>query len=166
MKQQGFTLVELLIAIAILSVISVISYSALSNTLKHQSSQKEHSQNLDQLQKTLLYLARDFSQTFHQEITLEGNNIQLKSVQNDTLLTLNYQFNGGTIIRQDATNPDQKAQLILLTSATQIKVRLLDNTNKWHTEWQYKNGSKEYLIAIEIKFTHPYWGEIKKVVTL
>jgi hypothetical protein len=46
--------------------------------------QKKHSQALIEMQRTLLYLERDFSQVFNQEITLSEQNVQLNSVQNDT----------------------------------------------------------------------------------
>lgn len=164
MKQYGFTLVELLIAIAILSVIGVISYGALNSTLKHQSIQKHHSQNLMQLQRTMLYFDRDFSQVFHGIVALNKKKLQLKSVQNDTLLTLNYQFDDG-IVRQDSTNKNQPVKLTLLKKIKKIKIRLLDNNNKWHTTWKPKNN-KNHLKAIEIKFFHSYWGEIKKVMAI
>ncbi|MDC9715070.1 MAG: type II secretion system protein GspJ [Gammaproteobacteria bacterium] len=165
MKQHGFTLVELLIAIAILSVISLISYNALDSTLKHQSIQKQHTQNLMRLQKTLLYFERDFSQTLHRKITLGTKSIRLSSVQNDTLLDIQYQFSGNTVKREEISNLDKKAELILLEKVKEFKIRLLDNTNKWHTTWKHKNN-KNYLKAIEIKFTHPYWGDIKKIVAI
>ncbi|SMN00339.1 General secretion pathway protein J [uncultured Candidatus Thioglobus sp.] len=165
MKQKGFTLIELLIAIAILSVISLITYNTLSTTLKHQSIQKQHSQDLTQLQKTLLYFERDFSQVFNQEIQLNQTTISLKSIQNDQLLNIQYQFDSNNIQRQDTSNPETSAQLILLTKLSQFKVRVLDNENKWHNTWRHQDN-KNYLKALEIKFTHPYWGEIKKLVAL
>ncbi|CAC9628832.1 hypothetical protein [uncultured Gammaproteobacteria bacterium] len=164
MKQYGFTLVELLIAITILSVIGVISYGALNSTLKHQSVQKRHSQNLIKLQRTLLYFERDFSQVFQGMVTLNKKELQLKSVQNDTLLVINYQFSG-SIIRQDSTNVSKSVNLILLEKIKNSKIRLLDNKNKWHTTWEPENN-KNYLKAIEIKFLHPHLGEIKKVVAI
>ncbi|CAC9433491.1 hypothetical protein [uncultured Gammaproteobacteria bacterium] len=165
MKQHGFTLVELLIAIAILSVISLISYNALDSTLKHQSIQKQHTQNLMQLQKILLYFERDFSQTLHRKIVLNTKSIRLSSVQNDTLLDIQYQFSENTVRREEVSSLDKKAELILLEGVKVFKIRLLDNTNKWHATWKDKNN-KNYLKAIEIKFTHPYWGNIKKIVAI
>ncbi|AYQ56481.1 general secretion pathway protein J [Bathymodiolus thermophilus thioautotrophic gill symbiont] len=165
MKQYGFTLVELLIAITILSVIGVISYGALDGTLKHQTAQKHHSQNLTQLQRISLYLDRDFSQVFQGEVTLSKDKIQLKSVQNDTLLTIDYQFGDNTITRHATSSIGKSAKLIFLKEVKEFKIRLLDNKNKWHTTWKFKNN-KNRLKAIEVKFTHPYWGDIKKVVAI
>ncbi|CAC9436992.1 prepilin-type N-terminal cleavage/methylation domain-containing protein [bacterium endosymbiont of Bathymodiolus sp. 5 South] len=164
MKQKGFTLVEVLIVMAILSIISLICYSALTTTFKHQSIQKKHSQALIEMQRTLLYLERDFSQVFNQEITLSEQNVQLNSVQNDTLLNIHYEF-GSTIKRQDKTDMKKITELVLLKKVSQFKIRALDNQNKWHRTWRYQNN-RNRLKAIEIKFSHPYWGKIKQLLAI
>jgi prepilin-type N-terminal cleavage/methylation domain-containing protein len=165
MKQKGFTLVEILIVMAILSVISLISYSALTTTFKHQSIQKKHSQALNEMQKMLLYLERDFSQVFNQEVTLSATGMQLSSIQNDTLLNIHYEFGANTIKRQDKTDVEKVAELVLLKKVSHLKIRALDNQNRWHRTWQYENN-RNHLKAIEIKFSHPYWGEIKQLLAI
>ncbi|CAC9497928.1 prepilin-type N-terminal cleavage/methylation domain-containing protein [thiotrophic endosymbiont of Bathymodiolus puteoserpentis (Logatchev)] len=165
MKQKGFTLVEVLIVMAILSVISLISYSTLTTTFKHQSVQKKHSQALSEMQKTLLYFERDFSQIFNQEVILNEKGVQLNSIQNDTLLNIHYEFGSNIIKRQDKTDIERIAELVLLKEVSQLKIRVLDNRNKWHEAWQYENN-KNHLKAIEIKFSHPYWGEIKQLLAI
>jgi prepilin-type N-terminal cleavage/methylation domain-containing protein len=165
MRQKGFTLVEVLIVMAILSVISLIAYDTLTTTFKHQSMQKKHSKALNEMQKTLLYFERDFSQVFNQEVILNKKGIELSSVQNDTLLNIHYKFDSNTIKRQDKTNVEKIAELLLLKEITQLKIRVLDNQDKWHGTWKYQDN-KSHLKAIEIKFNHPYWGEIKQLLAI
>ncbi len=165
MKQKGFTLVEVLIVMAILSVIGLIAYNALTTTFKHQSIQKKHSQVLNEMQKTLLYFERDSSQIFHQELTLNKEGLELSSVQNDALLKIRYAFDSNTIKRQDKTDVEKVAELVLLKEIKELKIRVLDNKNKWHKTWQYQDN-KNHLKAIEIKFNHPDWGEIKQLLAI
>jgi hypothetical protein len=80
-------------------------------------------------------------------VILNKKELQLKSVQNDTLRVINYQFSG-SIIRQDSTNVSESVNLILLEKIKNSKIRLLDNKNKWHTTWEPKKNKKRVLYII------------------
>ena len=58
-QRTAFTLIELMVAIAIFSSIASISYYALSASFQSKSVQNRHSSELFQLQKTLNFLERD-----------------------------------------------------------------------------------------------------------
>ncbi len=163
-QQKGFTLIELLITMAIFSVISVISYQALSTSFKNETIQSKHSDALFQLQRTLNYLERDITQTSNQNIVLNNAGISFNSIQNEQLLNIKYRFRSDQLIRIDNTNQEQQPSLSLINNLSRYSFKALDNKGRWQTHWNKKKD--QYLKAVEIKFSHPYWGNITKLVML
>ena len=67
-KQQGFTLLEILIALAIFSVMSMMAYAGLAAILDARASTVPRAQQLGQLQTTLYLLNEDLSQVIKRPI--------------------------------------------------------------------------------------------------
>jgi general secretion pathway protein J len=67
-KQQGFTLLEIVIALAIFSVMSIMAYAGLAAMLDARASSVPRAQQLAQLQTTLYLLNEDLSQVIKRPI--------------------------------------------------------------------------------------------------
>ena len=67
-KQQGFTLLEILIALAIFAVMSMMAYAGLAAILDARASTVPRAQQLAQLQTTLYLLNEDLSQVINRPI--------------------------------------------------------------------------------------------------
>jgi general secretion pathway protein J len=67
-KQQGFTLLEIVIALAIFSVMSMMAYAGLAAILDARASSVPRAQQLAQLQTTLYLLNEDLSQVIKRPI--------------------------------------------------------------------------------------------------
>jgi general secretion pathway protein J len=67
-KQQGFTLLEILIALAIFAVMSMMAYAGLAAVLDARASTVPRAQQLAQLQTTLYLLNEDLSQVIKRPI--------------------------------------------------------------------------------------------------
>ena len=67
-KQQGFTLLEILIALAIFAVMSMMAYAGLAAVLDARASTIPRAQQLAQLQTTLYLLNEDLSQVINRPI--------------------------------------------------------------------------------------------------
>lgn len=61
-KNTGFTLIEILIAIAIFAVLSLAAYQILQGVLRSGEISKEHDENLIEIQRSMLLIERDFVQ--------------------------------------------------------------------------------------------------------
>jgi prepilin-type N-terminal cleavage/methylation domain-containing protein len=164
MKHKGFTLVEILITTIIFAILSTMTYSVINNSLKSEKIQKKHSENLTQLQHTLNFISRDMTQIFTKDFELNEYSFIFNSLQNDELLKLAYSVNEGQLIRKDITDKEASIDLILISEIEKSSIRLLDVKNKWHTQWKKINNNE--LKAIEIKFEHPSWGKIIKLVAI
>ena len=163
-QRKAFTLIELMVTISIFALIASISYFTLSASFKNNEVQNNHSEDLFILQKTLNFLERDITQTSNQNITLDGNGLTLFSLQNDELLVINYSVISNQLFRKDITNPTKPIILELLDKINMPSIRLLDHQNQWQIVWTQNN--KKSVKAIEIKFKHPFWGDLTKLVLL
>ena len=60
---NGFTLIEVLVALAVFGVLSVMAYMALGQTLSNADMLGERMQRLEAIQRTIRYLDSDLMQT-------------------------------------------------------------------------------------------------------
>ena len=58
---KGFTLLEVLVAIAIFAVLSLAAYQVLQGVLRSSEISKEHSESLTELQRAMLIIEQDFT---------------------------------------------------------------------------------------------------------
>lgn len=59
--QQAFTLIEVLVAMAVFAILAVLSYSALNQTLQNSEILGERMDRLQSIQRTMRYLANDLA---------------------------------------------------------------------------------------------------------
>lgn len=76
-KQSGFTLLEVLVTLAIFGLLSMLAYGSLNAVLKGQQATEEHASRLAQLQKTFMWLGRDIEQAVNRPIRDEYGDSQL-----------------------------------------------------------------------------------------
>ena len=163
-QRKSFTLIELLVTMAIFSVITVISYHALSASARNEAVQGIHSKQLFQLQKTLNYFERDITQASNQNISLSDSGLTIDTLQNDQLLTINYTIISNQLFRQDITNNSESKTLALLDNVKKATITILDDQNQWQMKWRKNDNNRAK--AIEIEFSHPYWGTLNKLVMI
>lgn len=163
-KQQGFTLVELIISMLIFAIISLIAYNALQTYSTNQRVAFEHFRKISVLQKTILFVKRDVNQVFNQDISLKNNVLTLLSLQNDKILNIRYLLKDSNLIREYATDVDNITGLMLLENVKKFKLRLLNDQGKWLSE--YKTLSTVQIKALELSFENDYWGKVKQLVMI
>jgi general secretion pathway protein J len=61
-RTRGFTLLEVIVAIAIFAVVSAVAYGGLNTVLNTQSQTREHAERLTRLQRALTVIETDFEQ--------------------------------------------------------------------------------------------------------
>jgi general secretion pathway protein J len=163
-QRKAFTLIELMVTIAIFALIASMSYYSLSASFNNGVVQESHSEELFQLQKTLNFLERDITQTSSQQIVLDQSGLQIVTLQNDQLLAIKYSVNSNQLFRKDITNPSEQRVLGLLDQISSANIKILDQQSRWQSEWN--RGSMGPAKAIEIQLSHPYWGNLIKLVML
>ena len=122
-KSRGFTLLEVLIAIAIFSVISMASFSIFQTVLNSDSISKERTDRINELQRGFLMIERDMLQIARRSVRFNGEAPQEAFLHTDNESFSNSEKGIG-FVRHGWTNPG----LLLPRSDVQsVAYRLNDN---------------------------------------
>ena len=162
---RGFTLVELLIAMAILAVIGVIALSGLSTVLQQQAIAEARAQRWQDIQFAMHVITQDLAQV-HPRAAREETGATWKpsflvgvgeqfavelsrggwanpaGLPRGHVLRVAYDWedNASTLVRfhwpaVDRTLTTPPVRTELLTGVDDVQIRLLDRNGQWHVEW-------------------------------
>lgn len=159
---HGFTLLELLVAVAIFAVLSAMAYGGLRNVIDNSQQTELSMQRLQQVQLAMLKISRDFTQLSPRSIRDEygnSNNYILAGEGGDVFIEFSrggrrnpaellrshlqrvaYKLEENTLSRLhwphlDRTQEMQPHENVLLEDVESASIRFLDNSNEWHNEW-------------------------------
>lgn len=159
---KGFTLIELMIAIAIFAVMSVMAYGGLSQIIDNSTHSQAELERLKSVQRAVLTISRDLRQITQRGIRDEFGNPQPfliadstldylieftrsgrrnpAKLQRSNLLRVAYEFKDEKLIRVfwpqlDRAPGTEFYQTTLLEKVTQVELKYRDELKKWHTEW-------------------------------
>ncbi len=159
---DGFTLLELLVAVAIFAVLSAMAYGGLRNVIDNSQQTEIAMQRLQQVQLAMLKISRDLTQLSPRSIRDEYGNTSnyILAGQGDDifieltrggrrnpaellrshLLRVAYKIEENTLSRLhwphlDRTQEMQPYESVLLEEVESASIRFLDNDNEWHDEW-------------------------------
>lgn len=188
-NQSGFTLLELLVAMVIFSLMSVMAYGGLFNVITGNEVIADQEQRLKELQRTMMFLERDMRQLvarprstgFNQyakafeygldseglvEFTRAGNPNPIAAARS-SLQRVRYDLEEKVLIRRTWALVDhidlEPISMTLLKDVESLELRLLDNKNEWQLNW---NELKETPNAVEITINHKHWGKIKRLISV
>lgn len=160
-RQQGFTLLEVLLAIAITGLIGVGTYQLFSSTLRTQDVVERRSAELEQLQRGLALISRDLQQLVGRsvrnaygdrefalsnrnelyllELTRMGWRNPLQDPRSD-LQRVFYERADDVLYRYyyrvlDRAQDSEPVRQKLLDKIEELEIRFLDERNQWHSLW-------------------------------
>lgn len=189
-SHEGFTLLELLVALAIFSLIAVMAYGGLETVLKQRALTEENAESLAELQKTYLVMQRDIEQAVPRAIRDEFGDRQAPLIgttlfqltrggwnnpanqPRSTLQRVGYSLEDRQLIRyawlvldraQDSTPTRQP----LAADIESMQVRYLDDTGDWQEQWPpLQAGSNplanptDFPRAVEMTLEHARFGTL------
>ena len=160
---KGFTLVELLIAIAILSVIGVMALGGLNQVIDQKFIAQERSDRWREVQLTMRTIYQDLSQIHPRSTREEFGETWQPALQADpraryalelsrggwtnpggfargSVLRVAYDWEENVLVRlhwpvMDRTLSTLPIRTDLLGGVSNIELRFLDNTGEWHQNW-------------------------------
>jgi len=161
MHRNGFTLLEVLIAITITAVIGLGVWQVLSSIVASRDRVDELAEKFDGLQRTILLLERDISQVvnrpardiygdFHPALTSREEGIALMltrqgwrnplGLRRSSLQRVAWEYTGTEIHRRywpqvDQGQEDNSEDLLLLDDVAAFQVEFLDSQGNWRSEW-------------------------------
>jgi general secretion pathway protein J len=166
-RGDGFTLIEVLVAMAVFGVLSVVSYMALGQTLSNADMLGERMQRLEAIQRTIRYLDSDLMQaaprpvrgllgdgyepairsSFGSEYALEvthGGWTNPAGLPRGTLQRSAYRLEDGELIRfhwrvLDRTVNNEPIETVLLDGVESIEFRYLTTDGESSEQWPPTN---------------------------
>lgn len=194
--ERGFTLLELLVAIAILSLVAVGSYQLLFGTIATRDNALARERGLRDLQRAGMLLQRDLVQTVKRPVRDEFGDLQpafLTPRENSMELTrlgwrnpqqqvrselvrVRWQVLDGKLVREywpvlDRARSSQPVQTVLLEGVSDFRVMVRAGGN-WVPAWpplgdgQRKPADQPLPEAVEVSFSLSPWGEVRRVILL
>ncbi len=159
---HGFTLLELLVAVAVFAILSAMAYGGLRNVIDNSMQTEISMQRLQQVQLAMVSISRDFTQLSQRNIRDEygnTNNYILTGEGTDVFIEFSrggrrnpaellrshlqrvaYKIEDNTLSRLhwphlDRTQEMEPYESILLEDVENANIRFLDSNNEWHNEW-------------------------------
>jgi len=189
---QGFTLLEVLIAISIFALMSIAAYQILQGVIRSGEISKRHNDSLVKIQRAMLIIEQDFTQIVARASRTEGEDEDstrvlrvaeslfesedqgieftrlgwtnpLNLLPRSNLLRVRYRLFEGQLQRQYFLYPD------IISGQEPETQPLLDDIDKlsfrfWSDDWQDSWSDESNLpTGIEITFSSKQFGEIKRV---
>jgi len=123
-KQQGFTLLEVLVAISIFSVVSLASFTIFDTVLRGDESSKVRSERQNELQRAFLLIERDLLQIAKRSMRVNGEAPSKNFLQtsDDSFLADEQAI---AFVRYGWTNP---GMLLPRSDMQNVAYRLVDDT--------------------------------------
>lgn len=189
-QSTGFTLLEIMIALFIFAIVSMILVSALHNILNEQSDVEKKAARLAQLQITLLLLSRDIEQTIDRPITNAAGKTEdflgaphaitfthaglanpFGTIHRATLQRTRYQIENHHLIRMTWPVLDQTTKTVsdsrnLLNHLddTDLTFEYLDSKGTFQTTWPPRDKQEAKLPrAVRVSINIPNWGNITQL---
>jgi general secretion pathway protein J len=167
--QNGFTLLELLIAIAIFAIVGILAMSGYNQLLRQREHAAETMARIRAVQRTVVRLTQDFGQleprpirdataasvqpalsfnttgTYVIEFTRSGWT-NPAGINRSTLQRVGYRLVDGKLYRDywtvlDRTLSNPPVQTQLLDKVTTFSLRFMDTNHQWQTSWPVSTGT-------------------------
>lgn len=188
-RHRGFTLFELLVAVAILAVISAMAYAGLMQVENARTQIRADETRLTEIQLAFLNFERDLQQVVHRPIrnqydalrpSVAGQGEYLieltrggvrnpAHVARSLLQRVAYRVEDDNLERLswsvlDQAQDSQPVKLTLLKKITAIDIRFLDKEGNWSNDWPPAAAVHDpFPRAVSVKLELPDVGSIERI---
>ena len=190
-RHAGFTLLEILIALFIFTILSIMMTGALHSVISTQVGTERSAERLRQLQLVLVRMARDVEQTVNRPVkTSNGQDASAfygtpqgfafthggmsgQSSKHHVLQRTQYIWSRNSLWRMvwdvldQAANSPKPSQREVLENVTAARFEYLDAKNAFHKEWPVSGTANQPLPrAVKITLTIADWGTVRQIYVI
>ena len=189
---RGFTLLEILVALFIFSILSLLLASGLRTVINAQTVTEQNAERLRSLQMALLIMSRDIEQTVNRPIKAANGTEERSFVgtptrfsfthmgianptgtlQHSALQRVRYFYSENGLWRMIWPVADQAPQTVGLARQLQSNVQeahfqYLDKNNHFQNNWPVEGGDPRGMPrAVKVFLTLSHWGKITQIYIL
>ncbi len=194
--KRGFTLLELLVALSIFSVLSVMAYGGLHTVITTKESTQQAADRIAEIQLVMMRISNDLRQAISRKIRDEYGDflyaMQSGNNSNETMAwtragyrnparlkrshvqRVAYKFEQQKLIRitwpvLDRAQDTEAMETEVLSNIDSVEWRFLNNEAEWLSTWP-EEGTKAGLYplpkAVEISIELRDWGKIRRLILL
>lgn len=188
-KNDGFTLVEILIALFIFSILSVLLIGALQLVIRTEAQTEQHAKELQNLQMTLFMMSRDIEQAINRPVLNEHHKEDAALIGSPHQFTLThlgftnpfaatgqshlqrsrYRAEDHQLWRGNGLRLDQSSESPLqekrLLQDVEVQFAYLDENNHFQANWPSHDQKEPLPKAIQITLTTRF-GNITQLYLL
>lgn len=162
-RQRAFTLIEVLVALAVFGVMSLLAYMSLGQTLSNADLLTMRMNRLQSVQKTMSYLSNELLQTVPRSIRADLGDVPIEALQSSfasefalqlthggwpnsanlprsTLQRTAYRIEEGELLRfhwnvLDRTVNNVPVRTVMLDEVSSLTFRFLQSNGDWSDQW-------------------------------
>lgn len=193
--EKGFTLLELLVAISIFSMLSVMAYGGLQAVITTKTSSEKISTRVSEIQLAIMRVSNDLRQTVDRSVRDEHGDViaamkldrgknklewtragyrNPAGLKRSNLQRVSYVLEDKTLFRLvwpvlDRAQDTEVMKSEVLTNIENIEWRFYNNESTWITEWPQNEGKEKILSlpnAVEINIDFNDFGKIRRLILL
>ncbi len=187
----GFTLLEVLVAVAIFALVGIASHRLLLSAVRVEAQTRAQDQQLRQLVRAMGSLERDVEQAVARPLLgadgteepafwsdPDGQGLQWTragwsnplGAPRAQLQRVRWHYDGSALVREywpvlDRADNAAPQRQLLLPAVNALQWRYLDSQGVWRTQWQ-GSGVQPLPRALELRIAHPRFGELRRVLLL
>ncbi|WP_130907001.1 MULTISPECIES: type II secretion system protein GspJ [unclassified Pseudomonas] len=170
-KQIGFTLLELVIAMAIFAVLGLASWTLFDGVVRVQQGSTAHERELRSLQRAIAVIERDVLHITQQPVVLQQTQLQWQrgnwrnplDLPRSERQALTYRLDNGALWRESRAEGSSVVQRQkLLDDVRDLRWRLFDARTGWRGDWL----TAEAPLALEMQVSTGRYQAIRRVMLL
>ena len=193
---RGFTLLELLVALSIFSILSVMAYGGLQTVISTKQSTQESSDRIAEIQLVMMRISNDLRQALPRTIRDEHGDVlsAMQSSKNGDetmawtragyrnpahlkrshIQRVAYKIKEQKLMRVtwpvlDRAQDSEAMEAYVLSNLDSIEWRFLNVVDEWTTTWpeEGQNSTQQTLPkAIEFTLEMSDWGKVRRLILL
>lgn len=187
LSKRGFTLIEILIALFIFTILSMLLMTGLHNVINLQAGTEKNAERLRKLQMALLIVSRDIEQAVNRPITnasgkeekaFLGSRQRIRftrgglanpdgTVLRSSLQRSGYEWHDNVLWRVtwpvlDQAPTTKSQERALLDNVEEVRFQFLDKKGHLQNDWPGENSNDALPIAVKIILTISNWGTMSQ----
>lgn len=183
-NNRGFTLMEILVALFIFTILSMLMTTALRTVINAQSGSEDKAERLRKLQIALLIVSRDIEQAIDRPIVNSSGKEEAAFIggnkgfalthtggasMHSALQRTGYSWNEDSLFRLtwpvlDQTPETKVRKRVLLNDVVEARFQYLDEEGHFRDAWPLEGETKQPLPrGVRIYLTFAHWGKMSQL---